>query len=807
MRARRFAHLGVEAFLALSVAGGAASYGGVLRGFGWLYPVIVVTCAALAGTALARAALAGRRGAPWHPVVVAVAGLAAWVAAMCAMFFRATSFAGFIPGPRTIASAHEALDQAWHTVVFDAVPAAPNVGIVALLAGALGLIALVAETIAISCRLPALAGIALLAVLVVPATLKPNSVGAVGFAAAAAGYLGILATAQADGGRPDGGGPEGRRSRQEPTRGARAPERSPGELAAAALSPGRLIILIAAIVAGALALPQVVPGFDRGLFPEGARLRSFGQNVGLNPLISLGSDLRSAEGVGILRYATNSTIPLYLRTVTVSTFDGGSWAPDNRDDQLQYPLTGITPRTPITAAPSVTTTTVITTGGFTSPYLPAPYAPTTVDGQRGRFGWDPADLSIKGDPGASRDQFYTVRSTRPDITRDALATANGTPRGLSSEVRDVPRGVPASVRSAAEDVTRGKATAFERAVAIQAWLRTFQYSERAPVEDGYDGTGMDVLETFLQKRSGYCIHFAAAMAVMARIVGIPSRIAVGFAPGRPTGQTVAIPSAQALTEYQVDGRDAHAWPELYFEGLGWVPFEPTPSRGVTPAYSLTDSAAQSGSTNLDQLNEGLFPSGVPGAPPAESQASAPAASGASTEASPWVAAALVALGVLAAALVLTLPAALRAAQRRRRLDRGLDGIWEELEAVGVDHGLPPDPADSPRAYAKRLTAWETDDGGLRRALDTLTAEYERHAFGRPGYDADEEAARRAVAVVHETARHAQRPVRRARIAALPPSAFAWLARALTAVAPAAKAAGATVRAAAKAAARWVRRRR
>lgn len=72
---------------------------------------------------------------------------------------------------------------------------------------------------------------------------------------------------------------------------------------------------------------------------------------------------------------------------------------------------------------------------------------------------------------------------------------------------------------------------------------------------------------------------------MARLEGIPSRIAVGYAPGRLTGATVTVAGQGALAEYEVDARDAHAWPELYFQGLGWVPFEPTPSRGwsrITP---------------------------------------------------------------------------------------------------------------------------------------------------------------------------------------------------------------------------------
>ena len=60
------------------------------------------------------------------------------------------------------------------------------------------------------------------------------------------------------------------------------------------------------------------------------------------------------------------------------------------------------------------------------------------------------------------------------------------------------------------------------------------------MQGGYDGNGLSVLADFLTQKSGYCIHFASAMAVMARLEGIPSRIAVGYAPGRPTGATVSI---------------------------------------------------------------------------------------------------------------------------------------------------------------------------------------------------------------------------------------------------------------------------
>jgi hypothetical protein len=281
---------------------------------------------------------------------------------------------------------------------------------------------------------------------------------------------------------------------------------------------------------------------------------------------------------------------------------------------------------------------------------------------------------------------------------------------------------------------------------------------------------MDVLEKFLEKKSGYCIHFSAAMAVMARLVGIPSRIAVGFAPGHPTGATVAVAGIGSLPEYQVDARDAHAWPELYFEGLGWVPFEPTPSRGALPVYAQTDSPSGS-STNLDNLNDSLRVSPAPSAsataPTPSATASAAARSGSQAPIATGVT-----LGVLLIAILLILPATIRAAQRRRRLARGIDGAWEELEALGRDHGIPPDPADTPRTYAGRLAAWEADDGGtLGQALATLTSEYERHEYGRPGYQADDDAARAAVATVAQAGQAKSSRLARARIAALPPSAF------------------------------------
>ena len=85
------------------------------------------------------------------------------------------------------------------------------------------------------------------------------------------------------------------------------------------------------------------------------------------------------------------------------------------------------------------------------------------------------------------------------------------------------------------------------------------------------------MSTFLASKHGYCVQFASAMAVMARTLGIPARLGVGFLPG----------TKQSNGRQGVSLNDAHAWPELYFEGIGWVRFEPTPRvrTGAAPAYS------------------------------------------------------------------------------------------------------------------------------------------------------------------------------------------------------------------------------
>src|SRR5699024_10931135 len=139
-----------------------------------------------------------------------------------------------------------------------------------------------------------------------------------------------------------------------------------------------------------------------------------------------------------------------------------------------------------------------------------------------------------------------------------------------------PAELPAEIIRTALEVTADAETDYDRLIALQSWFRSsFDYSLDTPVQEGFDGTGIDAVVEFLEVRSGYCIHFAGAFALMAQALYMPVRIVVGYLPGHATDDTRGDETIYVVTSDQM-----HAWPEVHFEGIGWVPFEPTASLGV-----------------------------------------------------------------------------------------------------------------------------------------------------------------------------------------------------------------------------------
>lgn len=264
----------------------------------------------------------------------------------------------------------------------------------------------------------------------------------------------------------------------------------------------------------------------------------------------------------------------------------------------------------------------------------------------------------------------------------------------------------------AREVTAGSANAYEQAVKLQDYFSVsggFRYDTQVQV-----GSGSNAIARFLRDKEGFCVHFSFAMASMARTLGIPARVAVGFAPGTP----------QPDGTVSVGLRDAHAWPELYFEGVGWTRFEPTPTRGSVPEYTQSQ-APNSDIPNPDvpSQNASVAPSDsasasqtctavqrrLDGGCASESAQAATGQNGDSGWWSPalgWTLAALVVLALLLLPMLwrLRIRAVRLGAHGRGDADATVHALsaWQELTDTAWDFGISPEESQTPRKAAARI---------------------------------------------------------------------------------------------------------
>jgi hypothetical protein len=279
-----------------------------------------------------------------------------------------------------------------------------------------------------------------------------------------------------------------------------------------------------------------------------------------------------SEGSETVLFVVDSPVAAYWRLTALVDFDGTTWssAGEIPDGSGPWP-TGFEP-----AVAGETVTQVFQIADLDGVWLPTAFSPVRVDSPTGAIAFDAETSSLVSRSDTLDGLVYTVESQLPryDLTR--LRAADTAPTGAIAERHlALPDDFPADLADLASEVTAGASTRYDQAIALQNWFRAFTYDNSFP-----SGNSQSAMQEFVAERRGYCEQFAGTFAVFARVVGLPSRVAVGFTPGKLADDG----------RYHVQGKHAHAWPEIYFDGVGWVPFEPTPGRGNPLAEQYTGVA-------------------------------------------------------------------------------------------------------------------------------------------------------------------------------------------------------------------------
>ncbi len=515
--------------------------------------LLVAIVVALAGVALRAAPLSRRSGAALHVLVVA---LLVWLLLGGSVFHPITSSDAI----------SLRIQDAWISAETWQPPiptSEPSIAPLMIPCGALAL--LLVDLLACWLRRVPLAGLPLLAVYCVPISVIGRGVSAIVFLVGAAGFLLMIFLQEsahvARWGRPLGSG------KADPT----GFGVSTGASRGTAASVGGVAVVLAVV------LPVFIPtlhldGF--GMFGPGG---SGGDQIHLvNPVVKMNRDLFLPNDVPLLDIKTDDPDPSYLRIAALTKFDGTEWSSGTRAVVSDQVADGLVPPEPGLARSVPVKNfnyTVKAKNNFDSLWLPTAFPASAVNAE-GAWHYDTSTMDfLNSEQRTTAGLTWTMTASKPDLSAYDMVNSLTAPAGIQSAYTALPKTLPSSVQDLARKVTKRASSRFEQAKMLQTWFRStggFTYSLQRHRNDG-DGNKAMLSFLFANPKGGggqgYCQQFAGAFAVMARELGIPARVAVGFLQPTRTGPH----------QWQYSAHDMHAWPELYFQGSGWVRFEPTPA--------------------------------------------------------------------------------------------------------------------------------------------------------------------------------------------------------------------------------------
>ncbi|HEX5541601.1 MAG TPA: DUF3488 and transglutaminase-like domain-containing protein [Micromonospora sp.] len=708
----------------------------------WLLQSVIVVTLVAGAAALTRSLRA--------PVWVQLLGMsAALLITLTWMFPSGGELLYLLPTPATFAYFGQLISGSVPDMQHYMVPVPDSNPLLFISVLGVGAVMMVVDMLTVVLRRPALAGLPMLAIYSVPVAVHTGSVSPVPFVIGATGFLWLLVADNVDRVRRFG-----RRFTED---GRDVDIWEPSPLAAT----GRRLAVVG--IAVAVLLPIAVPGMTGGLLDNltgvGGQGDGRGGGVGrVNLFASLSGQLRQSATRTLVKVTTNEQDPFYLRFAVADEIGENGFGARNPSGQSV--ARGL-PEPGALWGPGVSheqfRAEVEITSDFNMPLLPVYNEPVRVANLGSNWLYDPWLQVIFSQREQSKGEKYSFDYVRPRYTPEMLEKSPALP--ANHPTRQQFTAVP-QVREVEELVarlTQGKQSDYQRVRAIYDYFshsNGFTYSLRTE-----GGTSGPDIVNFLTNKSGFCQQYAAAMAWLVRAAGVPARVAFGFTNG----------SSRSGNSYTLTNLNLHAWTEVYFNGIGWVPFDATPATSVpgsirsdwapdidapapaTPSAPTTeapDVAPTGGPDGRDRRDEGLE-SGV-------TDSQDPAAPG--TPRWPrWSIAAIIALLAL-----LAVPSLRRVALRRRRQaraaaaavatapdaappgvaavmvgDRGeqhardhVHAAWDELIDTLIDFRVRVEPSETPRATIERLAAEELPTAAAVDAARLLGRAEERARYAR-----------------------------------------------------------------------------
>ncbi|MFZ4719801.1 MAG: transglutaminase TgpA family protein [Ilumatobacteraceae bacterium] len=509
-----------------------------------------------------------------------------------------------------------------------------------------------------------------------------------------------------------------------------------------------IIAVVAVSGVAAYAVGPRLPGADESSLID-FRHRDGNKTLVLNPIVSIRDKLVKQSNREVFS-VRSSDKGHYWRVTALPVYDGEEWKPGQED------IAEVGDRTGEVLISGVRVTQTFTFKQEASNLLPAAYQVVRVSGNDGvKWVMDSQGLVMAGQKTTKKGTTVQVESVVAEPSPDLLRAA--TVAGADPTFLELPDDVPEVARTTADAVTAAASTPYDKALALQNWFRdNFTYST-----DFQAGSSTDAITEFLRGKLGFCQQFAGTFAVMARHLQLPARVAVGYTPG----------DLGTDGQYHVRGRHAHAWPEVWFDGIGWVAFEPTPQRGNPDATGYTDVAPQQAGPNDGNTNNTSNTSAntastttTPGASTPSTTATGntrpgegvgPGRGSTTTEfggAAPkqqggsWIVPLVIATLVIAFVLWLLLAPRVIAALQRRRFRTPRERIiaaWHRACHALALAGAPPVAGATPMEYAQRADASTGAGDSLRELAQTVTVSV------YSTFEPTDRQARRAEALEHE----------------------------------------------------------